>query len=132
MAPPHRILRLAFALATGLLLAFYAWHRAGDPELRAQREREEAAVIAARAVLESVVGGDIEIVDPLAPKRAVGRAFSYPAGRGWEISGHYRRDPADPWHPFLLRLDAGLTLEELSVRDPALASAQDARLTVVP
>lgn len=132
MALPHRILKPVFALAIGLLLAFYAYQRAGDPELRVQREREEAAVAAAREVLESIIGSGIEIVDPLAPRRAVGKAFVYPAGPGWEISGHYRRDRGDPWHPFLLRLDTALALRELSVRDPALANVQDARLTVVP
>jgi hypothetical protein len=136
MTIPHRILRLVFALATGLLLAFYAWERASDPELRARREREEAAVLAARAILGTYVGkaSTLEIVDPLAPKRAVGKAFIYPAGSGWEVSGHYRRDRSDHWHPFLMRLDGDLSLVELSVRDAALAgrAATDPKLVIRP
>lgn len=135
MAVPHSVLRLVFAFGAGLLLALYAWERATDPEIRAERQREEAAVLAAREILRSYVeaGATLEIVDPLAPKRAVGKAYIYPAEPGWEVSGHYRRDDADPWHPFLMRLDEDLALVRLSVRDERLkgTAAQDGRVVVL-
>lgn len=135
MTMPHRVLRLVFAFGAGLVLAFYAWERASDPEIRAQRQREEAAVLAAREILRSYVeaGATLDIVDPLAPKRAVGKAYIYPTGSSWEVSGHYRRDDADPWHPFLMRLDEDLALVRLSVRDEGMKAraAQDSRLVVL-
>lgn len=130
----HGILRLVFAFGAGSLLAFYAYDRATNPDLGAQRRQEEAAVLAAREILRGYVevGARLEIVDPLAPKRAIGKAFVYPAGSGWEISGHYRRDDADGWHPFLMRLDERLSLVSLQVRDARLESraADDTRLIV--
>lgn len=136
MALPHRMLRPLFALATGLLLAFYAFERATDPELRAQRAREEAMVLAARQILRErlAAGPGFEIVDPLAPRRAIGKAYIYPAGAGFDVSGHYRRGPGDAWHPFLVRLDRDGGLVELSVRDPALRerAAADPQLVVRP
>lgn len=133
-AIPHRIVRPVFALGAGLLLAFYAYERATDPEIRAQKEREETAVLAAREILRGHVDADygLEIVDPLARKRAVGKAYIYPAGSGWEVSGHYRRNRTDEWHPFLIRLDANMALVELAVRDEQLKRKADGRPVVEP
>jgi hypothetical protein len=47
----------------------------------------------------------------------VGKVYIYPTSDGWEISGFYRRDEADGWHPWLMNLDAQLSLESLAVRD---------------
>lgn len=93
-------------------------------------------VEAARGILRGYLGDDasLELVDPLAPNRAIGKAYVYPAGAGFEVSGYYRRNAADRWHPFLMRLSAGSTLVELSVRDddPALRrrAVADPRLEV--
>lgn len=132
----HKIVRLTLALCIGLALAFYAYHRVTDPEPARQRASEEAAVLAARDILRSYLepAGDAEIVDPVAPRRKVGKSYIYPSGDGWEISGHYRRGEADRWHPFLMAIDHGHELLELSVSDSpgnfAPAALQDPRLEV--
>jgi len=134
----HRILRLAFALAAGLAVAWVAWESDPDPETRQMRKQEEAVVLDARRMLRENValGSALEIVDPLAPARAIGKVFVYPAGEGWEVSGYYRRAGSRRWHPWLMQLSADRSLVELAVQDdePALAAraAGDERLTVSP
>ena len=115
----HKAVSLTLALAIGLALAFYAYHRVTDPEPALQRAREEAAVLAARDILRGylVPAGEAEIVDPVSPRRNVGKSYVYPAPAGWEVSGHYRRSEADHWHPFLMALDHDHRLLELTVRD---------------
>ncbi len=94
-----------------------------------QRAREEAVVLAAREVLKSLVSADteIEIVDPLATNRSVGKAYIYPTDSGWEVSGHYRRYGSDSWHPFLMSLDSTVQLVSLSVRDDDAKLVEAAR-----
>ena len=126
----HRIVKFAIALGLGLALALYAFHRATDPEPAMQRAREEGVVLAARDILRTYIeaGPGFEIVDPVSPKRAVGKSYIYPSASGWEVSGHYRRDAADRWHPFLMKLDAEANLASLSLRDASGALAAKARL----
>ena len=132
----HRGTRLVVAFGIGIALALYAFRFATDPRTAEQRAEEEAAVRAARAILQSYVsgGGPLEVVDPLAPKRALGKSFVYPAADGFEISGYYRRGEGDTWHPFLMRLDGASALVELSLRDsdPDLRrrAARDPKLEV--
>jgi len=134
----HRILRLSFALAAGLALAWLAWESDPDPETRQMRKQEEAVVLEARRLLREQVaaGSALEIVDPLAPAREIGKVFVYPAREGWEVSGYYRRVGARRWHPWLMHLSADRSLLELAVQDdePALAerAASDERLKVSP
>jgi hypothetical protein len=138
MAVDHRIPRLAVALVFGLAVAVYAYQRVTDPRPGLQREEEEAAVLAARDILRAHVqpAGDLRIVDPLAPDRKVGKVYVYPADSGWDVSGHYRRGDAERWHPYLMRLDASLSLVLLSVKDddPRLArkAAADPRISATP
>lgn len=105
----HRLVRWGVALSVGLALALYSYQRVNDPEPRMQRAQEEAVVMVSRDILQSYVSptADIEVVDPLSPDRRVGKVFVYPASAGWEVSGHYRRNAADPWHPYLMNLDSG-------------------------
>lgn len=130
----HRATKWLVALGIGVALALLAFHMATDPRTAAQRAEEEATVRAAREILARYVGAAaLEIVDPLAPKRAIGKSYIYPAGNGYEVSGHYRRGQADRWHPFLMRLDGERRLVELSVRDDDAAllrrAASDPKLT---
>ena len=115
----HRVARLTLALGIGLALSFYAFHRVTDPEPAMQRANEEAAVLAARDILRAYLGpvDELEIVDPLSPNRKIGKSYIYPADAGWEVSGHYRRNDADHWHPFLMALNPDAGLAKLSVRD---------------
>ena len=130
----HRIISIVIAFALGIFLAFFSYERISDPNRGVERAREEAVVLAARDILRSYIPGDIEIVDPLAKNRAVGKVYIYPADDGWEVSGHYRRDKSDRWHPFLMALDANAALVMLSVRDDnerlAATATNDARLSV--
>ncbi|HUD96416.1 MAG TPA: hypothetical protein VMO24_02665 [Woeseiaceae bacterium] len=133
----HRIGGLVVAFAVGLAVAVFAYQRVTDPEPARQRAAEEAAVLDARKILDVYIGGgpDLQIVDPLAPDRIVGKVYVYPTDAGFDVSGHYRRHDDDPWHPFLLRLDRESTLLELSVRDNHAnllhRSESDPRLRVV-
>ncbi len=116
---PHRIIRPVVAFSVGIVLALYAFERISDPEPARQRAREEAVVISAREILKSYVpaDGEIEIADALAPNRVAGKVYIYPTDDGWEVSGYYRRNESDRWHPFLMSLNANIDLVSLSVRD---------------
>ena len=134
----HRVLSWLSAFAVGVILALYSFERITDPEPRLQRAREEAAVLKSREILQGFVSGGnaIELVDPLQTNRKVGKVYVYPRESGWEVSGHYRRDASDAWHPFLMRLDPQLQLVSLAVRDGDTRliglSAEDPRFSAVP
>jgi hypothetical protein len=117
----HRIARLLFAFGIGIIVAVYAFKWITDPAPRAERELEETVVAAARQHLQDTLGLDeIEVVDPLAPNRKVGKSYVYRAADGWEVSGFYRRGEGDQWHPFLMALDALLATTNLKVQDAQL------------
>lgn len=134
----HRVMRWVVAFGVGLAVSLYAFQRISDPQPGIQRAREEAVVRSARSILIETISPDsaLELVDPLAPDRKVGKVYVYPTGSGWEVSGHYRRGPADDWHPFLMQLDDASTLVRLAVRDSdarlTSAAAEDPKLTVTP
>lgn len=132
----HRIISLVVAFAVGIFLALYSFERISDPEPKRQRILEESVVLSARDVLTSYVGAgkQIEIVDPLATNRKVGKSYIYPGDNGWEVSGHYRRYGSDRWHPFLMSLDTNVQLVSLTVRDDdeslATAALNDPKFSV--
>ena len=134
----HKVVRPIVAVSLGLILALYAYQRISDPGPALQRAKEEAIVLTAREILQSYVapGETLEIVDPVAPNRKIGKTYVYPAGDGWELSGHYRRDDADRWHPFLMSLDHDAGLESLAVRDSNERligmSSRDPKFSAVP
>ena len=134
----HNIARFTIALAVGIALALYAFHRATDPEPALQRAREEAVVRSARDILRGYIeaGPEFRLVDPVSPDRKVGKAYIYPTVSGWEVSGHYRRDATDRWHPFLMELDADRALVDLAVKDGsdelAARALKDPRFSVEP
>ena len=127
----HRIGAAAFGAVVGLAVAYFAYQWITDPAPRAARAEEERVVAAARLGLtEIVASGELDIVDPLAPNRKVGKVYVYAEPPGWAVSGYYRRDDRDRWHPFLITLDGDLALVRLKVRDPVLAGNADPRLDV--
>jgi len=138
LSKSHRVLRWVLAFAAGVILALYSFERITDLEPRIQRAREEAAVLEARVILQGFVSGgnEVELVDPLQTNRKVGKVYIYPSESGWEVSGHYRRDAGDAWHPYLMRLDPQLQLVSLAVRDGDARlislSAADSRFSAVP
>jgi hypothetical protein len=141
MSVNHKVIRLVVALAIGVFLALFSYQRITDQEPGQERALEEAAVLAGREILQSfvAVGAEIEIVDPLAPSRVIGKVYIYPAQGGWQLSGYYRRkgrNSGDKWHPYLMSLDEGLALLQLSVKDKdeqlKASATSDPRFTVDP
>jgi hypothetical protein len=125
-----------FGIAVGLIIAVFAYRWITAPEMRSQRLLEEAVVAHSRLLLaDKLKLTDPEIIDPLAPKRSVGKSYVYPAAHGWEVSGYYRRNAGDDWHAYLMTLDSERGLLELKVKDddPAIArlAARDAALDVL-
>jgi hypothetical protein len=117
----HRIGKLVFGFSVGLLVAILAYRWAADTGPNVERQREEGVVIASRVWLESTLDiGQLVIVDPVSPDRKVGKVYVYPAGDRWEISGYYRRDKSDLWHPYLITMDATLALKHVKISDTAL------------
>lgn len=131
----HRIARLAFGLGVGLIVAFMAFKWITNPEPRAERQLEETVVAASRQHLgATLASASVELVDPLSPDRKVGKSYVYRAGDGWEVSGYYRRDENDRWHPYLITLDASNAMTHLKVQDSMLreSAAQNELLEIVP
>jgi len=114
----HRIGRAVFALVVGLLVALASYQWITNPEGRTERALQESVVEAARGHLKSVIGSEsLEIVDPLLPNRKAGKVYVYPEGDDWAVSGYYRRDENDRWHPYLMMLKADLSLSFLKLQD---------------
>jgi hypothetical protein len=130
----HRVARLIFGFAVGLLVAVFSYQWIADTGPRIERQQEESVVMASRDWLESTLNiGQLVIVDPLSPDRIVGKAYVYPAGEGWEVSGYYRRDDNDLWHPYLVTMDAESALTHLKISDTALLGRTgDGVLEVLP
>lgn len=113
---------MLFAIAVGLLVALLSYRWITDPTPKMERVRQEHAVAESRRLLADTLSiSDLELVDPLAPNRKVGKVYIYPAADGWEISGYYRRGENDRWHPYLMSLSQSLALESLKVRDSEAA-----------
>ena len=134
----QKVWGLLIAFGFGFAIAIYAYFQVTDPEPARQRAREELVVNESRALLRGYIAvtPEIQIVDPLAPDRAIGKVYVFPAGDGWEVSGFYRRSKDDEWHAYLMKLDAQIALITLSVRDKdrgltRLATTEE-KLTVVP
>ncbi len=118
----HRLGSLLFAVAVGMAVALLSYRWISDPTPKMERERQEHAVAESRRLLADTLSiSDLELVDPLAPNRKVGKVYIYPAADGWEISGYYRRGENDRWHPYLMSLSQSLALESIKVRDSEVA-----------
>ncbi len=133
----HKMGSLVFGAVVGLLVAIWAYQWVSDPAKPARRTEQEAVVEISRTVLiDKLAIGDIELVDPLAPQRKVGKVYVYPLASGWEISGYYRRSDQDLWHPYLMALSQELSLESLKISDSdaglAQLAAMDANFEVLP
>jgi hypothetical protein len=115
----HKVIRPIFALSIGLVVSLYVYQYVSDRQPILQRAKEESVVISSREILHNYVSprNNIEIVDPVSPNRSVGKVYIYPTDDGWEVSGYYRRNQNDLWHPYLMLLngDSGLIL--LTVQD---------------
>jgi hypothetical protein len=133
----HRVGSVVFGLGIGLLVAAWSYQWITAPEKREQRAEEEAVVMESRIILEEKLDiTGLEVVDPLAPQRKVGKVYVYPLDGGWEVSGFYRRGEGDRWHAYLLTLSADLELTSMKVKDadPRLeqVAASDSLIEVLP
>ena len=118
-----------------MIVAVMAFKWITNPAPRAERQLEETVVAASRQHLEATVTiPGVELVDPLSPDRKVGKTYVYRAGDGWEVSGYYRRDENDRWHPYLMTLDASHEMTHLRVQDAMLreSAEQNELLEVLP
>lgn len=114
----HRKGSLLFGIAVGMIIMLLSYRWVSDPAPKMERERQEHAIAESRRLLEDTLSiGDLELVDPLAPDRKIGKVYIYPTADGWELSGYYRRSKNDRWHPYLMSLSPSLVLETLKVRD---------------
>ena len=131
----HRIARLAFGFGVGLIVAVMAFKWITNPAPRAERQLEETVVAASRQHIEATLANaGVALVDPLSPDRKVGKTYVYRAGDGWEVSGYYRRDENDRWHPYLMTLDASHAMTHLKVQDSILreSAEQNELLEILP
>jgi hypothetical protein len=131
----HRIGRIVFSIGIGLIVAIFSYRWIMNPAPRAERVLQESVVATSRELLvEKLELGDIEIVDAIAPNRKIGKVYVYRADQGWELSGYYRRNENDLWHPYLMVLDDSAALIHLKVSDGALLdrASDDAALEVLP
>ena len=107
-----------FALLIGLLVVYLSFQWVTNPEGREERSLEVAAVESSRVLIDAVIdAGTLEIVDPLSPNRKVGKVYVYPEGEGWAVSGYYRREDGDRWHPYLMLLTEDHSLVSLKLQD---------------
>ena len=121
----QRVRSIIFGIVVGLIVATLSYQWIMNPDRREQRAEEERVVAVSRTLLiEKLAMGDIELVDPLEPQRKVGKVYIYPLADGWEISGYYRRNDADRWHPYLLTLSPSLSLASLRIKDSDAGLAQ--------
>ena len=131
----QRIGRAIFVTIFSLGVAWYSYTWITDPSGRAERALQESVVLVARARLaEAVDIAELEFVDPLAEQRKVGKVYIYRTEDGWEVSGYYRRNSDDEWHPWLMRMNAELMRTHLKVQDAGLVerAAGDPALEVTP
>ena len=117
----HRIGRGLFVAVVSLAVVLFTYRWVTDPAPRAERQAEEAAVMAARLHLAAEVGlPNLDVVDPLAPNRKVGKVYVYAEAPGWAVSGYYRRSENDRWHPYLMYLTTDLSLDSFKAEDAEL------------
>jgi hypothetical protein len=116
----HQIGRVVFGLSVGLLVAYFSYQWITNPAGREERSLQIGVVEASREHLNvAVASGVLEIVDPVSPNRKVGKAYVYPDESGWSVSGYYRRDENDRWHPYLMTLTPDLKMKSLKIQDNA-------------
>ncbi len=116
-----------FAVVVGVVVALLSYRWISDPAPKIERERQEQAVAESRRLLADTLSiRDLELVDPLEPNRKVGKAYIYPIADGWEISGYYRRNENDRWHPYLMSLSQALALVTIKVGDSEVALVERA------
>jgi len=131
----HRTGRVVFSLGIGLVVAIFAYRWIMNPAPRVERALQESVVVTSRDLLEETLAiGRLEIVDAIAADRKIGKTYVYRVDDGWQLSGYYRRNENDLWHPFLMTLDNSMALIHLKISDVELMDrgADEDFLEVLP
>ena len=131
----HRTGRVVFSLGIGLVVAIFAYRWIMNPAPRVERALQESVVVTSRDLLEETLAiGRLEIVDAIAADRKIGKTYVYRVDDGWQLSGYYRRNENDLWHPFLMTLDNSMALIHLKISDVELMDrgADEDFLDVLP
>lgn len=117
----HRIGRVVFATIVGIAVAYYSYQWITNPAPRIERVEQENVVVLSRQMLISKIDvAALQIVDPLSPNRKIGKVYIYREGDEWAVSGFYRRDENDLWHPYLMALSDDLAFIGVKVNDERL------------
>jgi len=131
----HRTGRVVFSLGIGLVVAIFAYRWIMNPAPRVERALQESVVVTSRDLLEETLAiGRLEIVDAIAADRKIGKTYVYRVDDGWQLSGYYRRNENDLWHPFIMTLDNSMALIHLKISDVELMDrgADEDFLEVLP
>ncbi len=133
----HQMGRIVFGIGVGLLVAWWSYQWITDPSGRNERQLQVSVVEAARDHILAVIGVDsLELVDPVRTDRKVGKVYVYREGDGWSVSGYYRRDEDDRWHPYLMSLDRDLEMQTVKIQETTAEllerAANDPSLEISP
>ena len=119
----HRKGQWVFAIVVGLAVAVWSYVWITDPARRTEREAQEAVVLAARQQLLALLPGEnVDVVDPVAPRRSVGKVYVYRIEHGWQVSGYFRRGEGARWHSYLIELDPAYRATHIKLDEKALAA----------
>ena len=115
----YTINQIIFATITGLALSWLVYQSTVQPPYEAQRQIEEGIVKKANEILikSLMLPSNLEIIDPVNVDKDVGKTYISPKGEEWQVSGYYRRNASDEWHPWLMNLDKDKSLTGLSIQD---------------
>ena len=114
----HNYGRIIFGLAVGLAVAWMSYSWLTNPDGRTERAIQETVVLESRLIVADATGiAGLEFVDAVSANRRVGKAYVFREADGWSVSGYYRRNEDDRWHPWLLALNAERKMLSLRIQD---------------
>ena len=115
----YSLKQIIFAISVGVFLAYLVYQSTVKPPHQVKRQNEEYIVQKATIQIRDMLSlsSKSEIVDPINTDRDVGKAYIYPIDKTWQVSGFYRRDYNDSWHPWLMTLDEEGVMMNLVIQD---------------
>ena len=115
----YTVKQVIFALITGFGLSWLVYQSSVQLPYEVQRQTEEEIINKANVLLIKSLNLPLglEVIDPIKPDKDVGKTYISPNEREWQVSGYYRRNELDEWHPWLINLDENHKLIRLSVQD---------------
>jgi hypothetical protein len=115
----YSLKQIIFAISVGGFLAYFVYQSTVKPPHLMTRQNEEHIIQKATLQIRDMLflPYESEIIDPINTDRDVGKTYIYPAGKTWQVSGFYRRNYNDSWHPWLITLDEEGVMINLSIKD---------------